>query len=165
MRIVKLRVAESFIHASPMSLYLHRQAFGKSLLDDYSRAFSLGEIVEQSTAQKIFWTLSKTADLNLLEYEDWIYLLPDDNNWKLPVQKEINSRLYLPISDEDPSDEVSGDTNWEISILVNAKRMGLSFDELNLFTIQDFIDYQNMFLGQGNYVKEATQKDIDALLM
>lgn len=166
MRIVKLSAGQSFIHASPLSLLIHRQAFNSSLMIDISEAFSLGEIINKSKAQKVFWTLSKTADLKLIDYEDWIHLLPDDNLWRIPVLKEINEKLNVKAS-EDESDEeiIETDNNWEISILVNAKRMGLSIEELNLLTMQSYIDYQDMYLGNKETKKQATQADIDRLLM
>lgn len=166
MRIVKIKAGETFIHASPLSLFIHRQAFKSSLMLDVVTAFSDGEIIERSTAQKVFWTLAKTANLSLVDYEDWIYLLPDDSNWKISVIQEINEKLSVAEHEADNQDEVVLDeANWEVSILVNAKRMGLSIEELNLLTMQSFIDYQNMFLGNVETKKKASQDDIDMLLM
>lgn len=166
MRIVKLKVGETFIHASPLSLFIHRQAFNQSLMIDVGTAFSQGEIIERSTAQKVFWTLAKTANPQLIDYEDWIYLLPDNNNWKITVLQEIQDKLNIEQSEESNSNEVVIDeSNWEVSILVNAKRMGLSIEELNLMTMQSFIDYQDMYLGNVETKKKANQDDIDMLLM
>lgn len=166
MRIVKLSAGNSFIHASPLSLVIHKQAFNTSLFIDIAKAFSSGEIINKSKAQRVFWTLSKTADTNLIDYEDWVFLIPEsDVSWRIPVIKEINEKLYLK-NNEEETDEVASenDTNWEISILVNAKRMGLSIEELNLLTMQSYIDYQDMYLGNKETKGKATQADIDALL-
>lgn len=52
----------------------------------------------------------------------------------------------------------------DLVILSNAKHMGLSFEELNEFTMNDFIIFSNIWLGDKNddtKPKKATQKDID----
>lgn len=48
----------------------------------------------------------------------------------------------------------------EIDILANAKRMGLSFQELNLLSLQEFIWFARSYTGKTEN-KEATQDDID----
>lgn len=54
--------------------------------------------------------------------------------------------------------------------MANAKKMGLSFDELALFRVRDFLEFTDIYFGelgqkQGEQVREATQEDIDKLLM
>jgi hypothetical protein len=54
-------------------------------------------------------------------------------------------------------------------ILANAKKMGVSFDELALFRVRDFLEFTDIYFGevtqqQGEQVREATQEDIDKLL-
>lgn len=56
---------------------------------------------------------------------------------------------------------VPKDFNYEVSLLVMAKRMGLSFDELNMMTLQDFMDFAEMWTGEYETEYEATQADID----
>lgn len=53
------------------------------------------------------------------------------------------------------------DFNYEVSLLVMAKRMGLSFDELNEMTLQDFMDFIEIWIGDNEEEYEATQADID----
>ena len=53
------------------------------------------------------------------------------------------------------------DFNYEVSLLVMAKRMGLSFDELNMMTLQYFMDFIEMWTGDYEAEHEATQADID----
>lgn len=44
-----------------------------------------------------------------------------------------------------------------------AKKVGLSFDELNMMTLNEFIDFVDLFIGEeGETPREATQKDIDS---
>jgi hypothetical protein len=48
--------------------------------------------------------------------------------------------------------------------------MGLSFDELALFRVRDFLEFTDIYFGeleqkQGERVREAAQEDIDKLLM
>lgn len=59
------------------------------------------------------------------------------------------------------SDEVHERT--DIVILVTAKRMKLTFEELNEFTMQDYMDFANMWVGKKKSHK-ATQADIDKML-
>lgn len=55
------------------------------------------------------------------------------------------------------------DFNYEVSILVMAKQTGLSFEELNMMTLQEFVDYVDMWVGDedNNEPRMATQEDID----
>ena len=51
--------------------------------------------------------------------------------------------------------------------MVNAKRMGLSFEELSIFRVRDFLEFTNLYFGQSaqqDDVRDATQEDIDKLL-
>ena len=56
----------------------------------------------------------------------------------------------------------------DLLLLSNAKN--LSFDELSLFRVRDFLEFTDIYFGelgqkQGEQVREATQEDIDKLLM
>lgn len=58
----------------------------------------------------------------------------------------------------------------DLLILANAKKMGLSFDELALFRVRDFLEFTDIYFGelgqkQSDQVRGATQEDIDKLLM
>lgn len=54
------------------------------------------------------------------------------------------------------------DYNHEISLLFMAKKVGLSYDELNQMTLQDLFDFVDMWIGEENDApREATQGDID----
>lgn len=54
------------------------------------------------------------------------------------------------------------DFNHEMSLLYMAKKVGLSFDELNELTLQDFYDLVDMWIGEENDApRDATQDDID----
>ena len=59
----------------------------------------------------------------------------------------------------------------DLLILVNAKKMGMSFDELALFRVRDFLEFTDIYFGEfdnespgSGYVRNATQEDIDKLL-
>ena len=57
----------------------------------------------------------------------------------------------------------------DLLILANAKKMGMSFDELALFRVRDFLEFTDIYFGevtqqQGDQVREAAQEDIDKLL-
>lgn len=54
--------------------------------------------------------------------------------------------------------------NYEVSLLVAAKQSKLSFEELNLLTLNDFFNYLDMFVGEKEDDEKpriATQEDID----
>lgn len=54
------------------------------------------------------------------------------------------------------------DFNFEVSVLVAAKKVGLSFEELNLFSLNDFFDFLDMYIGENEeQPRQATQEDID----
>lgn len=46
-------------------------------------------------------------------------------------------------------------------LLVSAKKMGLSFEELNLFSLNDFFDFTDLWVGEEEGSRKATQEDID----
>lgn len=53
--------------------------------------------------------------------------------------------------------------NEEVSLLIIAKKVGLSLEELNMLTLQELIDFADMFTGntEEDEEKEVTQEDID----
>lgn len=52
--------------------------------------------------------------------------------------------------------------NFEITILASAKKAKLSFEELNLMSLNDFFDYIDIFVGDDEQqVRDAQQEDID----
>lgn len=52
--------------------------------------------------------------------------------------------------------------NYEISLLVIAKKVGLSFDELNYFTLDEFYDFVDIYIGdEEDRPRQASQNDID----
>jgi len=58
----------------------------------------------------------------------------------------------------------------DLLILANAKKMGMSFEELALFRVRDFLEFTDIYFGelgqkQDEQVREATQEDIDKFLM
>lgn len=54
------------------------------------------------------------------------------------------------------------DDNFEISLLVIAKRVGLSFEEINMMTLQELFDFVDLWAGgNSDGPVEATQADID----
>lgn len=56
------------------------------------------------------------------------------------------------------------DDDPELGTLVTAKRMGLSFEELNMFTMEDWLGFVDMWVGDDDEdedgVRPATQADI-----
>lgn len=53
-------------------------------------------------------------------------------------------------------------------LLANAKKMNLTFRELNLFRVRDFIEFTDIYFAEledKESVRQATQEDVDRLLM
>jgi len=48
--------------------------------------------------------------------------------------------------------------------LSNAKKMGLSLFELNLFRVRDFLEFTEIYTESESVDRTATQADIDRLL-
>jgi hypothetical protein len=54
------------------------------------------------------------------------------------------------------------DKDIEIGILATAKKMGLSFEELNLFSLNDYLVFVDKWTGkESDGYRQATQADID----
>ncbi len=58
----------------------------------------------------------------------------------------------------------------DLLILANAKKMGMSFDELALFRVRDFLEFTEIYFPDlesqnTEQIRPATQDDIDRLLM
>ena len=50
----------------------------------------------------------------------------------------------------------------ELIMIANAKRAGLSLEELNEFRVRDFIKFINIYTGEAKQKpRQATQEDID----
>ncbi len=63
--------------------------------------------------------------------------------------------------------ETAPTDKMEIGILASAKRMGLTFEELNLFSLNDYLDFVDKFTDTENEessVRIANQRDIDTML-
>lgn len=53
----------------------------------------------------------------------------------------------------------------ELSIIVTAKKAGLSFIELNDLRVRDYVKFMEIYTGEvENKPKQATQDDIDRFL-
>lgn len=53
----------------------------------------------------------------------------------------------------------------ELAILVYAKKMRLSFDELSMLTLDEFYQYSEIYFGDEETERIATQDDIDTFFM
>jgi hypothetical protein len=51
-----------------------------------------------------------------------------------------------------------------LGILVTAKHIGLSIQELNLLTMDDYVSFVDLWAGDDDGPRRATQQDINALL-
>ena len=72
------------------------------------------------------------------------------------------------IKENNTENSVSNDmqsNRFEIDILAIGKKIGVSFEEMNELSVQDFIDLAQSFLGEKDKKREATQQDIDKFFM
>lgn len=67
----------------------------------------------------------------------------------------MNPRLL-----NDSQTKAPEDYEYEIAILVMAKKMGMTFDELNIMSLNDFIIFSNMYTDEESH-SDAKQEDID----
>lgn len=163
----------TIINGSPRTLFLYNQAFDRDLLFDLNEAFSGDEIINTSLSSKILWALCLTANKNELPYHLWNELInyKYDPYWKNILISECNTSFGITIEEqvilhEKPKTKPRTMTATEtaITILVNSKRMGLTFDELDTFTMNDYINFSDIYSG-SNKPQKADQQDIDNLFM
>ena len=64
-----------------------------------------------------------------------------------------------------PTKTTTKDINYEIGILVYAKKMRLSFDELSMLTLDEFYQYSDIYFSNEETERIATQDDIDTFFM
>jgi hypothetical protein len=64
-----------------------------------------------------------------------------------------------------PTKTTTKNINYEIGILVYAKKMRLSFDELSMLTLDEFYQYSDIYFGDEETERIATQDDIDTFFM
>ena len=66
--------------------------------------------------------------------------------------------------DIESKSESKPDANYEVSLLAIAKKVGLSFDELNILTMNDFMDFVDIHLEKTSdrvVERDATLEDIE----
>jgi len=49
----------------------------------------------------------------------------------------------------------------DLTILATAKKMGLSFQELNELRVCDYFELADIYTGENKGIRKATQEDID----
>lgn len=163
------------LKGSPMSLFIYNREFDRDINSDLYEAFADGVVINESLASKITWTLCKTNDNNTLSYQLWkkiinYKLLP---NWGEIVFAFCKKTLEIVIdeSEFEDSDLNEAETKQKItaremtiSILATSKKMGLSFDELNFLTVNDYYELLDAFSNNKKDLnRKATQEDIDNL--
>jgi len=66
----------------------------------------------------------------------------------------------------EPTDtEAEPPERLDLDLLVVGKRMGLSFDEMNMFRVRDLLKFIHIYAGEKddqNTVRQAGQADFDA---
>lgn len=148
-----------------MTLFFYNREFSRDLIFDLSQAFNGDEVINKSLASKIIWALCKTNDNNVINYNLWIKIIQYDysDSWKNIVINTCSKAFGIEKKEDSKNESVElTPREMALGILVNSKRMGLSFSELNILNLQDYIDFTDDYVG-NNKTKKASQADIDGL--
>lgn len=73
----------------------------------------------------------------------------------------------MPQKSEGRKNPSSDNFDMAYSLLASGKRIGMSFDEINYFTVSEFYDFLQVYIGDDAPGKkgrrQATQEDIDRM--
>lgn len=72
----------------------------------------------------------------------------------------------MPQKSEGRRNPLKDNFEMSYSLLASAKRVGMSFEEVNYFTVSEFYDFLQAYIGdetQKNGRRQATQEDIDRM--
>lgn len=173
MRAIYLEDNLVLIKGSPLTSLYYKREFNRRLHEDLFSFINKSEtgtpLEEQDylNAMQIVWALAKTAaDSKLVNFDRWLEGFTDLNLSESiadVVTEALNATYVGNPKTETDSEEEQPVTNFEITILVMAKRAGLSFDELNQLTLKEFIEFANKLTGKqpDELPRKATQADID----
>jgi len=159
MRQIKIGGQDFNLVASPMTLYFYKKEFKKDLLSDLMAFDGLENDATKFDGILILqmaWAMIKTSKTGqLVTFEQWLNGLEfvdfEDTDMSMAIQNKANKNI-----DNDDA---------EIGILVTAKRMGLGFDELNLFSLDDYLAFVEKFVGkEENGTRQASQEDINRFM-
>lgn len=159
------------IIASAMTPFFYNREFDSDIFIDLIHAFDHENIINQSLTNKIAWSLCKTFDNETLNYDLWIELTNFDHRiqWVSSLYRacakglEIEVEEIVTVEQQKPKKTKHYSARESaLGILVNAKKMNLSFQELNILTMNDYISFVDLHTGV-NKPRRATQEDIDRL--
>lgn len=178
---------------SPLSMLVFRREFGGDFSD------FVNETLQQLKAEdgkeihpdpvdflQIAWTMAKTYDDDLSDFEDWLDEFPDnafDARLGLECLPEILDAITQeiivterPENEPDEDDETTDrlPPQWQpYQLILSLKRMGFSMDEIREMSMADVIAYTDIFYSKPKdeenkpktkQVREATPADIRKLL-
>ena len=163
MRIVNLGEVITYIHGSMLTPFFYRQYFRTEFHDAVRKAVQDGLVVNHEYAYRLLWVLVKTYEPKTIDYDQWIGLVEiKGTDWEIELLKEIHAKFYFKTKTEE-KEEKNDDINYEVSMLVNAKKLGLTLAECDLFSLQDYVDFIDVHFAKSG-PRTATQDDIDKLL-
>lgn len=178
MRVVVIGGHEFELVASPSTLYWYKCEFrDRDLISDLADAtvarLSDPADIDGTTVAMIAWAMVKTAHGGrFLGYNPWIAALGIEEfsyEQVSAILEEAERGFFrgskLTTCREAVSKKPSKfDDSPELGLMVTAKRMGLSFTELDSFTLPEFLDFVDMWVGEDTgTTRAATQEDIDGL--
>ena len=166
MKIVNLGETATYINGSLLTPFFYRQYFKESFYEAIGKAIQGNMVIGYEYAYRLLWVLVKTYEPKTIDYHQWIQLVEiKGDDWEIPLINEIANKfdITLPKKEQQETVEESDeDVNSELAVLVQAKKIGLSLPECNLFSMQDYVDFIGLYFDEKP--KKATQEDIDKLL-
>lgn len=155
MRLVKYKGEFIQIQMSVLTPFFYLQQFNAEFEDDL-----LKYIIDKdkTIGQKLVWSMSKTADFDLIDFEQWILLFENqETNW-LEISEEIE-RYFANYEIKTKNHESSKPGRYyHKKVVATALKMGFSFESLKYVLPSDLVH----ILGEEEV--KATQEDIDFLL-
>jgi hypothetical protein len=174
MRQVTISGTDYPIHASPLAIPLYKQEFGADLLpDSYHIELANAGMYEEAdyvVVLQVLWALIATAHSGRYTcFDAWVASLPPECDYASEATiaaacAECRRGFFVtPDSTKRGSGQQFSDP--EIGVLVTARRVGLTFEELNVLTLDSFVTFIDLWTGDDpSGTRPATQADIKALL-
>lgn len=152
---------------SPLTLFLYKQEFNESLLDD-----GLTLIYEENIAllSKVMWSMIKTVNYDLETYIQWIELIQEKDvtsNQHL-IEYEIGTRLLIKnseVSNVSESKENDKEKDIDIGILKIITDLRIDLNIVNLMSLDSFVKFQDLHISKENERTFATPKQVDKFFL
>lgn len=174
MRTIRLGDRQVEMTGSALTPFFYAQEFGRPLTLDSAFLASI-ETPEQVaelddvfiiTILRIVWAMEKTTELGrLTDFQSWLVTLGEQVDLLTPldqIKAEVLGATAYVASDTSTDKGQSSQYSYELSLIVIAKKIGFSFQELNALSLQDLMDVVDIWTdAKADAPRKATQEDID----